>query len=382
MNKNNINDISIGLELETNVVDLSSGKAVLDFNNSEEFSHLAAYLKKRKFRPLQMEHDAATVEFSTDAFATMDSAFIQLENNLTCAKEFLAKLNYGLLYAGIHPVRSVHDLIMSKNSRCARLLPLISGNVYNPVIHCGYQINFGVSAMMSEQLLPLLQMLQLTCWPCSSITQSSPIFSGTATNYKCFRVCINDALSSSRSGSLPAELSSIKQFEHYCAHMPDEEKTLRQNNVWFDFLPKKGIGGYRTEIRIADTTELKKLYIFTQAITLTWLSLKKLLNEHKKIITPYNHWFRLTRDHILKNGNQARLSYNGSDFYSLNEYLNAVWRPLVEQAAYEMNYDLDYIILQLSDDSRADMMLEAYKTCSAEDLVLSLIKKDHGIPRI
>ncbi len=361
-----INTLSIGLELEANVVDLATGKPVTSFNNSEEFSALDVHLQQLGFLPLQTEFDAATIEFSTSIHTTVDAAFTELRNKIQAAQEFLARHGHGLLFAGLHPGRGRDDLYRTHKLRCVESLPLMAEKG-GPLFYCGFQINFGFHK--KSDLLRVCQLLQIYMWPLTAITQASPLFAWQKTNYKCYRICLNDAISSSRAGILPPGILSWEDFTHYCRHLPGEEQIKRKNNVWFDIFPKTAQTGYRIEIRAADTTGLSELYAFTQAMTLTFMGLRQ------QELLPY-HWLLLNRDQILKLGNQALLTVTGKEFLPLPVYLQTVWRPLVTEAAYNLNIDLDALIGQLTADSRADGILQQFSQISQEELVLSLVHQD------
>ena len=378
-------EISIGLELEANVIDKLSGKACLDYNN-QQFKQFSHQLLSQGHPEPHTEFDAATVELITLAYNHLDLAFNGLTKNLRSANQLLEQQGYLLLLLGLHPGRERDELIITRSPYCKASLPLMA-EYGGPLFYCSYQINIGVAYEDIQYVMALCQWLQFYMWPCSAITQSSPIFAEKNTNYKSFRVRLNDALSGSRAGPLPQDLKNIEAFNHYCAQLPDEEISKRLYSVWYDIFPKlidntDPSKGYRIEIRLADTTELPKLYVFTQAMVLTFVAILNLLKAEQAPILPSSCWLQLNRDAILKKGNQARMTQTGEQFYSLEEYLNIIWRPLVDNYASQFNINLDNLIRSLTAESRADLMLGQLEHLSTNQMALDFALSDYEAMKI
>ncbi|CAM2911743.1 carboxylate-amine ligase [Legionella steigerwaltii] len=372
--------LSIGLELEANVIDIDSGKAIIDFNNGA-FQKLSSYLNSQGYPPLQTEFDAATIELSTLPCHDVDLAFKNLSANLHAANNFLYQQGHLLLLLGLHPGRGRDELIMTDSPYCLASLPLMAEQG-GPLFYCSFQINLGVDVRDIDYLIPLCHWLQVYMWPCSVITQSSPVFANRNTNYKSFRVRLNDALSGSRTGPLPLDICNLSEFKSYCSNLPDEANTLRKYNVWYDIFPKlidekNPSAGYRIEIRLADTTELAKLYVFTQAMVLTFMSILHKLKAKEPLIVPEHRWFMLNRDSVLKKGSEARITHSGEEFYSISDYLNTIWRPLVANYARDFNVDINNLILQLTGKSRASDMLKQFQTMTADQIALNYAHSDY-----
>src|SRR5262245_59997062 len=81
-----INNFSIGLELETNIISTVTGQAITDFNNTTTYTGLEKHLIAHGFLPPQTEFDAATVEFTTPPCNTIQSSFQILQQTLNCAQ--------------------------------------------------------------------------------------------------------------------------------------------------------------------------------------------------------------------------------------------------------------------------------------------------------
>ena len=374
-------ELSIGLELEANVIDIDTGKAILNFNNGE-FQKLSSYLFSQGYPALQTEFDAATIELSTLPCHDLDLAFKNLSENLSSTNNFLYYQGRLLLLLGLHPGRGRDELIMTDSPYCRASLPLMAEQG-GPLFYCSFQINLGVDVRDIDYLIPLCHWLQVYMWPCSVITQSSPIFASRNTNYKSFRVRLNDAISGSRTGPLSLDLYDLSEFKYYCHNLPDEANALRKYNVWYDIFPKlidekNPSAGYRIEIRLADTTELAKLYAFTQAMVLTFMSVLHKLKAKEPLVLPKHRWFMLNRDSVLKKGRDARITYNGKEFYSVPDYLNTIWRPLVTNYAKHFNIDMNHLITQLTGDSRSNEMLKQFETMTTDHIALNYAYYDYG----
>ena len=365
--------LSIGLELETNIIAKETGKVILEFNN-KEFEKCASHFISQSYPALQTEFDAATIEFSTRPYGDLDSAFNSLYDNFNMVNHYLFQQGYLLLLLGLHPGRMRDEIIMTNSPYCSASLPLMAEQG-GPLFYCSYQINLAVDATDIEFLIPLCQWLQFYMWPSSVITQASPILAGKESNYKSFRVHLNDSLSGSRAGPLPSDISNLDEFAHYCNHLADKADPLRVCNVWFDILPKpidptNLSEGYRLEIRVADTTEFSKLYVFTQAMVLTFTAILNKLKSGTLEPLPKNRWLMLNRDSVLKKGNEAIITSDGEKFYSIKDYLNLIWRPIVTDYAQYFDVDMDKLISKLTQKSRADEILEQFQTMPANQIAL------------
>jgi gamma-glutamyl:cysteine ligase YbdK (ATP-grasp superfamily) len=365
--------LSIGLELEANVIDRETGKVILDFNN-KEFEKCSSRFLSQSYPALQTEFDAATIEFSTLPYGDVDSAFNSLSDNFNSVNNYLYQQGYLLLLLGLHPGRSRDEIIMTNSPYCLASIPLMAEQG-GPLFYCSYQINLAVDACDIHYLIPLCHWLQVYMWPCSVITQSSPILANRDSNYKSFRVRLNDSLSGSRTGPLPSDICNLTEFEHYCNHLQDGADTLRPCNVWFDILlkpidPTNVSVGYRIEIRVVDTTELSKLYVFTQAMVLTFMAILNKLKANELDRLPKNRWLMLNRDSILKKGNEAKITHDGDEFYSIKDYLNVIWRPIVTKYARYFDVDMDELISKLTQESRADIILKQFQTMTANQIAL------------
>jgi glutamate---cysteine ligase / carboxylate-amine ligase len=365
--------LSIGLELEANVIDRKTGKIILDFNN-KEFQKCSSHFLSQSYPVLQTEFDAATIEFSTLPYSDVDSAFNSLADNFNSVNKYLYKQGYLLLLLGLHPGRNRDEIIMTNSPYCLASIPLMAEQG-GPLFYCSYQINLAVDASDIDYLIPLCHWLQVYMWPCSVITQSSPILANRDTNYKSFRVRLNDSLSGSRTGLLPLDICNLDEFEHYCNHLPDEADTLRPSNVWFDILPKpidqtNLSSGYRIEIRVADTTEFSKLYVFTKAMVLTFMAILHKLKANELVRLPKNRWLTLNRDSILKKGSEAKITHNGEEFYSIKDYLNVIWRPIVTEYAGYFDINMNELISKLTEESRSDGILKQFQTITAKQIAL------------
>ncbi len=371
--------LSIGLELETNIIDKETGKVILDFNN-KEFERCSFHFLSQSYPALQTEFDAATIEFATLPYGDVDSAFNSLYNHFNSVNNYLYQQGYLLLLLGLHPGRSRDEIIMTNSPYCLASIPLMAEQG-GPLFYCSYQINLAVDASDIDYLIPLCHWLQVYMWPCSALTQSSPILANSHTNYKSFRVRLNDSLSGSRTGPLPLDICNINEFKHYCHHLPDEANTLRACNVWFDILPKpidptNLSAGYRIEIRVADTTEFSKLYVFTQAMVLTFMVILNKLKANELEQLPKNRWLMLNRDCILKKGNEAKITPDGEKFYSNKDYLNLIWRPIVTEYARYFDVDMNELISKLTQASRADGILKQFQTMTANQIALGYAYHD------
>ncbi|WP_058498662.1 glutamate-cysteine ligase family protein [Legionella gratiana] len=367
-------ELSIGLELEANVIDINTGKASIDFNN-KDFQKFSSYFLAQGYPAPQTEFDAATVELATLPYHDLDLAFNQLSVSVDDANNFLYQQGCLLLLLGLHPGRGRDELIMTDSPYCRASLPLMAEQG-GPLFYCSYQINLGVGLRDIDYLIPLCHWLQIFMWPCSVITQSSPIFAHRDTNYKSFRVRLNDSLSGSRTGPLPLDIRNLNELQHYCNHLPDEANALRKYNVWYDILPKlinptDPTSGYRIEIRVADTSALSKLYVFTQAMFLTFMSIFHQLKSKELVPLPEHRWLILNRDSVLKKGSKARITHNGEEFYSIKDYLNTIWRPMVTDSARYLSIDMDNLISKLTGESRAEHILHQFQVLSADQMALN-----------
>ncbi len=124
-NKMDIPKLSIGLELETNVIDRETGKVILDFNN-KEFEKCSSHFLSQSYPALQTEFDAATIEFSTLPYGDVDSAFNSLSANFDAVNEYLYQQGYLLLLLGLHPGRSRNEILMTNSPYCLASIPLMA----------------------------------------------------------------------------------------------------------------------------------------------------------------------------------------------------------------------------------------------------------------
>ncbi|QEY52912.1 glutamate-cysteine ligase family protein [Legionella longbeachae] len=377
-----VHELSIGLELEANVIDMHTGKASLDFNN-RAFQKISSYFLSQGYPAIQTEFDAATIELSTLPYHNLDLAFQSLSGCLNAANDFLSQQGFLLLLLGLHPGRGRDELVMTDSPYCLASLPLMAEQG-GPLFYCSYQINLGIGVNDIDYLIPLCHWLQVYMWPCSVITQSSPVFANKNTNYKSYRVRLNDSLSGSRTGPLPLDIRNLSEFKHYCNHLPDKADTLRQYNVWYDILPKAidpthPSAGYRIEIRVADTTALSKLYVFTQAMLLSFMSILHKLRTKESLLLPENRWFILNRDSVLKKGNEARITHNGEEFFSIKDYLNIIWRPIVADYAGYLNIDIDKLISELTQESRSESILKQFPAITPDQIALNYAYSDFNL---
>jgi carboxylate-amine ligase len=370
-----VSELSIGLELESNVIDKHTGEAVLDFNNTL-FKNCNAYSTLKGFLPLQTEFDAATIEFSTRPHNNLESAFNSLVENFQLVNHYLEKQGKLLLLMGLHPARARDQIIVTDKPQCLASKPLMGENG-GPLFYCGYQINLSVEMKDFKYLMPLCHLLQVFMLPCSVVTQSSPILANNKTNYKSFRIRLNDALSGCRSGPLTWELDDLNKFIYYREHLPCQGHSSRRTSVWYDILPKPIDKSHlRIEIRIADTTAFSKLYVFTQAMCLTFISLLNRLREGECLELPKNQWYMLNRESILMYGNRARITHEGKNFKKVSDYLRTIWRPIVVDYASYLRIDIDTLIAKLTDSSRADEMLQDFQIKTASEMVLDYARYD------
>ncbi|HHF0526000.1 TPA: hypothetical protein ACTUT5_001626 [Legionella anisa] len=85
---------------------------------------------------------------------------------------------------------------------------------------------------------------------------------------------------------------------------------------------------------------------------------------------PKNQWLMLNRDSILKKGNEAKITPDGETFYSIKDYLNLIWRPIVKEYARYFDIDLNELISKLTQESRADGILKQFQTMTANQIAL------------
>jgi carboxylate-amine ligase len=373
------NKLSIGLELEANIIDREIGSVILDYNN-QEFKKLASHFISKDYPRLQTEFDAATIEFSTHPFDNLDKAFNSLSEYFNIVNNYLYQEGYLLLLLGLHPGRPRDAIIRTISPYCSASTTLMA-EYGGPLFYCGYQINLAVDITDIDYLIPLCHWLQVYMWPCSVITHASPILANKDSNYKSYRVRLNDSLSCSRTGPLPFDISNLNEFEHYCQQLKYETDSPRTTNVWFDILPKpiapKNLyAGYRIEIRVADTTELSKLYVFTQAIAITFLSILDMLRANQLKELPKIRWFMLNRNSILKKGSAAKITPDGEKFYSIKDYLELFWYPIVKDYAQYLDINMNELIAKLTKVSRAEHMLNQFEKIDANEIALHYAYQD------
>ena len=363
-----IPSISVGLELEANVIDMITGHPILNFNHSE-FEECANFIKSQGFYQLQTEFDAATLEIGTLPYSNIGDAFLDLDNYFKVLNSYLFQKGYLLLLMGLHLGRNSEEFIVTKSYSDLKSCMAENGE---SLYHCGFQINFGMSIDDIEYILPMCQWLQIYMWPLSIITQSSPIFSNKNTNYMSYRLRLNDYISGSRTGLLPTDIHDLEAFQHYYKHLPNQN-SLSRNCTWFDILPKPilenhQICGYRIEVRVADTSELSKLLIFSQAMILTFLSLYKQLKSDQSLPNLDNRWYILNRDSVLKNGKNAILTPDGQAFYSVEDFLRVIWRPLIAEYSLYLGMNIEDLITELLKNSRSEEMILLFENMSGLEI--------------
>lgn len=357
---------SLGIEVETAIVDISSG--ALACVAPQVLAQLAALHGVAEHPKVKAELYQCTLELITGVCQTVSEAKRDLAGSLAEVRAVLDPMGLDLISVGVHPFTPWEALERSEGDRYAGIINRLQWTGRRLTTH---GVHYHVGVRSGEKAIHITNAMATYLPMLLALSASSPFHNGNDTGLASVRTKIFESLPTT---GLPPRLQDWAEFERFMAAMINADAITTIREVWWDIRPHPSFG--TIELRMCDAmptlTEIAALAALSQSLVQhfdTMLDAGQELPSSREWMLRENKWraarFGLDADVVVNSAGQTRPMVDA--ITDIVEQLQPTAEAL--GCATELN-DVYAIIERRPSSDRQRVVFE--QTGTMEDVVRSL----------
>jgi carboxylate-amine ligase len=302
---------SLGIEVETAIVDVESGALVCAA--PEVLAELAAAHGTDEHPKVKAELYQCTLEVITGICQTVAEARADLQGSFDEVRVVLDPKGLDLISAGVHPFTPWEELQRSEGDRYAGIIDRLQWTGRRLITH---GIHYHVGIRSAEKAIAITNAMATYLPMMLALSVASPFHNGNDTGLASVRTKIFESLPTT---GLPPRLTDWAEFERFMEAMISAGSITTIREVWWDIRPHPAFG--TIELRMCDAmptlTEICALAALSQSLV-----------QHFDHMLDAGEQLPSSRDWILRD-NKWRAARFGLDANLVVNSMGQV-RPVIE----------------------------------------------------
>ena len=346
----NINDLTVGIEEEYQVIDPKTGELT---SYIAEFLERDAMLIKDSMVP---EFLKSQLEVTSKVCKNIQEARKEVIRLRRLASDFAKQNNCEIIAAGTHPYSHWKDQVLTDKERYHGLYDSMQ-YVAKRLLIFGMHVHIGIPD--KDLRVDVMNQMRYFIPHILSLSSSSPFWQGQDTGFKSYRGIVFEDLP--RTGP-PETFDSSKAYDEFLNQLIRTNSIDSPSKIWWDIRPHYKFP--TLEFRMCDSTtkvdEVVAIAALIQALVATMISNRKRnisWRDYRQSLISENKW------RAMRHGINGKMIDLGAIQETDTKLLFLELLEIVQESAKELGTEkeIEYIKTMLNNGTSADRQLAMYK---------------------
>tara|TARA_Y100000385_G_C13088268_1_gene637446 strand:- start:6 stop:1166 length:1161 start_codon:yes stop_codon:yes gene_type:complete len=346
----NINELTVGIEEEYQVIDPKTGELT---SYIAEFLERDAMLIKDSMVP---EFLKSQLEVTSKVCKNIQEARKEVIRLRRLASDFAKQNNCEIIAAGTHPYSHWKDQVLTDKERYHGLYDSMQ-YVAKRLLIFGMHVHIGIPD--KDLRVDVMNQMRYFIPHILSLSSSSPFWQGQDTGFKSYRGIVFEDLP--RTGP-PETFDSSKAYDEFLNQLIRTNSIDSPSKIWWDIRPHYKFP--TLEFRMCDSTtkvdEVVAIAALIQALVATMISNRKRnisWRDYRQSLISENKW------RAMRHGINGKMIDLGAIQETDTKLLFLELLEIVQESAKELGTEkeIEYIKTMLNNGTSADRQLAMYK---------------------
>ena len=346
----NINELTVGIEEEYQVIDPKTGELT---SYIAEFLERDAMLIKDSMVP---EFLKSQLEVTSKVCKNIQEARKEVIRLRRLASDFAKQNNCEIIAAGTHPYSHWKDQVLTDKERYHGLYDSMQ-YVAKRLLIFGMHVHIGIPD--KDLRVDVMNQMRYFIPHILSLSSSSPFWQGQDTGFKSYRGIVFEDLP--RTGP-PETFDSSKAYDEFLNQLITTNSIDSPSKIWWDIRPHYKFP--TLEFRMCDSTtkvdEVVAIAALIQALVATMISNRKRnisWRDYRQSLISENKW------RAMRHGINGKMIDLGAIQETDTKLLFLELLEIVQESAKELGTEkeIEYIKTMLNNGTSADRQLAMYK---------------------